>query len=236
MPQSGAGNLPSDQPGDRRGMTAAATWAGVNVLLAAWGVFTGGWLAGAGYDLPARVLVLLLGSLAASAVTLIWCLWLTVLALRRSPRFAKQFIVWQSVIIVWILLREAYVLAAPDFVLAPGPMAFAAAEIAVGLACIRLLTRAPAAAAGPSRDPPPVIASIAAGAFGILLGGALGGAAGLLGGSLYADAAGMSCFEGACGYFAVMIGLAGAAAGAVAGGILAVRLLHRSRPAPGAAA
>ena len=39
----------------------------------------------------------------------------------------------------------------------------------------------------------------------------------------------MSCFEGSCGYFALFIGLAGLAVGAIAGGILGVWLVHRRK-------
>jgi hypothetical protein len=40
----------------------------------------------------------------------------------------------------------------------------------------------------------------------------------------------MSCFEGACGYFAVFIGLAGLVIGAIGGGIFAVWRVHRRKP------
>ncbi|WP_181168739.1 MULTISPECIES: hypothetical protein [unclassified Mesorhizobium] len=51
---------------------------------------------------------------------------------------------------------------------------------------------------------------------------------------MIADVAGISCFEGDCGYFAAFIGLAGLVVGAIAGGILAVWLAHRHRRRPAA--
>ena len=40
----------------------------------------------------------------------------------------------------------------------------------------------------------------------------------------------MSCFEGACGYFAFFMGLFAMLAGAIAGGIFAVWCVNRRRP------
>ena len=58
--------------------------------------------------------------------------------------------------------------------------------------------------------------------------------AGLGARSLLADAADMSCFEGACGYFAVLIGLAGLVVGAIAGGVFAVWRVNRRKRKPAA--
>ncbi|MFO0994497.1 MAG: hypothetical protein U1E67_21495 [Hyphomicrobiales bacterium] len=41
----------------------------------------------------------------------------------------------------------------------------------------------------------------------------------------------MSCFEGACGYFAFFLGLAGVLVGAIIGLVLALYWTRRKRPA-----
>ena len=56
--------------------------------------------------------------------------------------------------------------------------------------------------------------------------------AGFLAGSVISDVTSMSCFEGAGGYFAAFIGLAGLVVGAIGGGIVAVWLAHRRRRKP----
>ncbi len=50
--------------------------------------------------------------------------------------------------------------------------------------------------------------------------------------ALFAEATDMSCFEGACGYFAFFMGLFALLAGAVAGGIFAVWRVNRRRASP----
>jgi hypothetical protein len=74
-----------------------------------------------------------------------------------------------------------------------------------------------------------LLVSAVAAILGVILGAVLGFGIGLLAGSVIAEATDMSCFEGACGYFAFFLGLAGLLIGAIAGGILAVWLTHRRR-------
>ncbi|MER8374202.1 hypothetical protein [Mesorhizobium sp. M1406] len=72
----------------------------------------------------------------------------------------------------------------------------------------------------------PIVAAL----LGIILGAVIGALACFFAGSIIADANDMSCFEGACVYFAVFIGLAGLVIGAIAGGIFAVwRVQWRKR-------
>ncbi|HJQ60274.1 MAG TPA: hypothetical protein VJ890_25440 [Vineibacter sp.] len=52
---------------------------------------------------------------------------------------------------------------------------------------------------------------------GLVLGAILGAVVGFLVGLLLVEVFSVSCFEGACGYFAVMIGLLGFFAGALGG-------------------
>ncbi|TIP38053.1 MAG: hypothetical protein E5X69_19635, partial [Mesorhizobium sp.] len=69
---------------------------------------------------------------------------------------------------------------------------------------------------------PPVFVSILAALLGIILGGVIGAFGGFFAGSLIADLTHMSCFEGACGFFAAFVGLGGLIVGAIAGGIFAI--------------
>jgi hypothetical protein len=64
-----------------------------------------------------------------------------------------------------------------------------------------------------------VLTRLIAAVVGVVLGGGAGAGLGVLVGAGIAEVTDMSCFEGACGYFAAAIGLLGLIAGAVAGGI-----------------
>ncbi|TIT86363.1 MAG: hypothetical protein E5W55_30770, partial [Mesorhizobium sp.] len=85
--------------------------------------------------------------------------------------------------------------------------------------------------ANPETERPPLLVSLVAALLGIILGGASGACAGFFAGSLIADATHMSCFEGACGFFAAFIGLAGLIVGAIAGGIFAIWRVNRRKTA-----
>lgn len=79
-------------------------------------------------------------------------------------------------------------------------------------------------AAGPSRA-----ASIFAALAGLVAGAVIGFGIGLVAGLGIAAVTSMSCFEGACSYFAVFLALVGLLVGAIAGAILAFRLVRRRR-------
>ena len=178
------------------------------------------------------MLYLIYGGLIAGVVNILWGLLLVGLAISRSANFPAHFTIWQIVNIVWIAAREVYVLVTPDFVPTIQPLLYGAGEIAIGIFCIAILRRKSETAQAYSNagdERPPVIVSIIAAILGVIVGGALGFGLGLLGGSLFADATNMSCFEGACGYFAFFMGLFALLAGAVAGGIFAVLA---GQPAP----
>lgn len=208
-------------------------WVGIVILLSVRGIYSG-WPAIYSQELPDRVLYLVYAGLAAATVNILWGLWLLGLALGRSASFARQFTIWQIVNIVRVVLHQAYVLVTPDFVVTLVPMLYAAAEIAIGLFCIHIVRRDPtgAAAAGRQTGRPSFLVSLIAAVLGIIIGGGLGFGAGLGIGVFISEATDMSCFEGACGFFAFFVGVFGMIAGAVAGAILAVWLVHRPRPAP----
>lgn len=81
----------------------------------------------------------------------------------------------------------------------------------------------------------PVALSIAAriifAFLGVLFGGFIGFWLGLGTGVAISEATNMSCFEGACGYFAFFLGLAGVLVGAIIGLVLALYWTRRKRPA-----
>jgi hypothetical protein len=214
--------------------TLPALWVGVNILIAIYAVYSA-WSVTYAYGIPDSALYLVYASLAAGVVNMLCGLYLVGLAIGGSVRFPRHFTIWQIVNIVWIALREAYVLVTPDFVVTLSPLAYAAAEIAIGVICIRLLSRHPGTAAAYSNTGtgrPPAIVSVIAALLGVIIGGALGFGAGIVGGVIISDATEMSCFEGACGYIAFFLGLAAMLAGAIAGAVFAVWRTNRRRPAP----
>ncbi len=183
------------------------------------------------HDLPADVSPLIYGNVAAGIVTIVWGLYPLGLALARSPRFAAGFVPWQVFALVCAVLREAYVLLVPAFVFSLSNTAIAAVEIALGLFCIQLvrrgrdITRLNDRPAGARR--PPLVRFLIT-LLGILAGGAIGFGAGLAAGAGISEATDMSCFEGACGFFAFFVGLAGLVAGAIGGGLFS--FLRSGRP------
>ena len=187
------------------------------------------------FSLPDNVLFLIYGGLAGGVITILWGLYLLGLAFNRSARFPRHYTIWQVAIIIWILLRQAYVLLVSDFVFSAEGLGFTVAEIAIGLLCIYLLRNGAGAEtvyANPETERPPVFVSILAALLGIILGGAIGACAGFFAGSLIADLTHMSCFEGACGFFAAFVGLGGLIVGAIAGGIFVIWRVNRRRPPP----
>jgi hypothetical protein len=208
-------------------------WVGVNIVLAAWG-FVQAWPISYDHDIPDTVLYLVYGGLIAGVTNLLWGLLLVGLAISRSTSFPRHFTVWQIANIVWIVTREAYVLVTPDFAPTIQPLLYGAGEVAIGIFCIAILRRKSETAQAYSNagaERPPIIVSIIAAILGVIVGGALGFGVGLLGGGLFAEATDMSCFEGACGYFAFFMGPFALLAGAIAGGIFAVWRVNRRRRA-----
>lgn len=226
--QPGSGQAPVGRPGNDLSYVPV----GWLIFVMAWSVYglaSAWWLTGDS-GLPDRIFYFLLGGLAVDIITILWGLYLLGLAFGRSARFPRQFIIWQVATIVWVLARQAYVLAVPDFVFSARSQFIGGAEIAIGLLCIYLLRRGSGAEgvyARPPTEAPSVFVSIVAALLGIILGAVIGAVGGFLAGSVIADVAEVSCFEGGCGYFAAFIGLAGLVVGAIAGGILAVWLVHR---------
>ncbi|MEO5755522.1 MAG: hypothetical protein ABIQ51_01580, partial [Mesorhizobium sp.] len=204
------------------------------VFVMAWSVYglVSSWRLFWNYGLPDSVFYLIYGGLAADIITLLWGVYLLGLAFGRSARFPRQFTIWQIATILWLLARQAYILVTPDFVFSGRGLVITGAEIAIGVLCIYLLRRGSGAEtvyASPGTERPPVFVSIIAAVLGIILGAVIGAVGGFFAGSVIADAAAMSCFEGACGYFALFIGIGGLIVGAIGGGIFAVWWVHRRK-------
>lgn len=231
----GSGQAPAGRPDS--GLSYVPV--GWLIFVMAWslyGLATAWWLTSSS-GLPDRIFYFFIGGLVVDVITILWGLYLLGLAFGRSARFPSHFIIWQVATIVWVLARQAYVFAVPDFVFTPRSLLIGGAEIAIGLLCIYLLRRgsgADAVYARPRTEAPPVFVSILAALLGIVFGAVIGAVGGFLAGSVIADVAEVSCFEGGCGYFAAFIGLAGLVIGAIAGGILAVWLVHRRGRRPAA--
>ena len=207
------------------------------IFVMAWSVYglaSAWWLVG-NSGLPDKIFYYLVGGLVANVITILWGLYLLGLAFGRSGRFPHHFTIWQIATIVWVLARQAYVLTVPEFVFSARSLGITAIEIGIGLLCIYLLRPGSGAGTAYARqqtEAPPVFVSIIAALLGIILGAIIGALVGFFAGSVIADVAKVSCFEGGCGYFAAFIGLAGLVVGAIGGGILAVWLVHRRRRKP----
>ncbi|OHV83014.1 hypothetical protein [Mesorhizobium sp. ORS 3428] len=208
-------------------------WLIIVMGLSAYGLISNWRLIG-DFNLPESVLFLIYGGLAGGVVTILWGLYLLGLAFNRSARFPRHYTIWQVAIILWLIVRQAYTLLVSDFVFSAEALGFTLAEVAVGLLCIYLLRPGAGAEtvyANPETARPPLLVSLVAALLGSILGGAIGACAGFFAGSLFADATRMSCFEGACGFFAAFIGLAGLIVGAIAGGIFAIWRVNRRKAA-----
>ena len=213
-----------------------AAWVAVTMILGARSLATT-WPLPWEYDLPDTVLYLIYAGSIAAVVNLLWGLHLLGLAYSRSARFPANFSVWQVVNLVWLVATEIYVQIVPHFVFSLENLLIKAAEVAVGVFCLYLVRRDPAARdlySSPQTGPAPVATRFIAAVLGVVLGGAAGAVLGFLVGAGIAEVTEMSCFEGACGYFAAAIGLLGLIVGAVAGGIFGAWWSGRRRaPAVG---
>ena len=188
-----------------------------------------------GFSLPDAALYLVYASMIVAVVTILWGLYLLGLAFNRSARFPSSFTVWQWAIIAFLLAKQVYVLVAPDFAFSIEGLAWDGGEIAIGLFLIFLVGRTDRARAVFSNDErahPGLLVSLIAAVLGVIVGGAVGAGVGLAAGSGISEATDMSCFEGACGYFVVLIGLAGLLVGAIGGGIFAVWRVNRRKAKP----
>lgn len=188
------------------------------------------------YGLPDDVVTWLWFGIAVAVINLLWGSWLLGQAYRRAASFPAAFTIWQVFNIAAILVSAAYTSFSESFVPQAFSLVVTGAEVAIGIALIALVRRSPPVAAARSVDPgapgerPPVLVFVINAVLGAVVGALLLVPAGLLLGSVIAELAEISCFEGGCGYFVVAIGAVGLPVGLVAGAVLAVWLtLRRAR-------
>jgi len=190
------------------------------------------------YDLPLAATWLIEGELIVGAISLIGGLFVLAAALGHMRVYPWAFTFWQGFNILALLAVAIYTAIYPYFVMAPLTYVYWLGEILIGIACIIIVRSKPAA----ERQSMPqtqtsesvafsVAARIILAFLGILLGGFIGFWLGLGLGAVISEATNMSCFEGACGYFAVLLGLAGVLVGAIIGLVLALYWTRRKKPA-----
>ena len=183
------------------------------------------------FSMPTAVLALIYTSAGFSAVTIAWGIYLLVLAYNRSPSFPRNFTIWQWAIIAFLLAKQIYILVMPDFAFGFVGLAWDFGEIAIGLVMIWLVNRQgqPRALIGNERQRPTLLVSVMAAVLGVVVGAAIGFGLAMVIGTVLSEVTDMSCFEGACGYFIIFLGLGGMLVGAVAGGIFAVWRVNRRK-------
>jgi hypothetical protein len=226
--------------------TQAPRLSGLAWLPVAWLVITmaleiyrasGAWPALNDYGLPPAATWLIEGELIIAAIAIIGGLFVLATALGRMPVYPMAFMLWQGFNIAALIAIAIYTAAIPDFVMAPLTYVYWLGEIIIGIACIIIVRRKPALQTGSpvqQHSAAPIAFSVIAGiifAFlGVLIGGFIGFWIGLGIGVAISETTHMSCFEGACGYFAVLLGLAGVLVGAIIGLVLALFWTRRKKP------
>lgn len=189
------------------------------------------------FSLPNAALYLVYVSVVLGVVTILWGFYLLGLAFNRSARFPRSFTFWQWTIIAFLLAKQVYVLVTPEFVFSLEGFVWNGGETAIGLVMIVLVNRT--APSQPlfgtdDRARPGLLVALIAAVIGIIVGGAIGAGVGLAAGTGLSEATDMSCFEGACGYFVLLIGLVGGLIGAIGGCIFAVWRINRRKAKPAA--
>ena len=196
-------------------------WIGLVVALSVRFVWQA-WPALNDYRLPDAATFLIEAEMVAAAITILAGLFVLALGLARSRLFPWAFVLWQGFDILVMAASTAYTLAQPDFVMTPLNYLILAVRTLVGVGCIVLIFKSSnreAVFAVRAKQGMPVFARIICCLLGIVVGGFVGFWVGLGAGIGIAEATNMSCFEGACGYFAFFIGLVGILLGTITGGI-----------------
>lgn len=187
------------------------------------------------YQIPAAATWLLQGELVVSVISLIAGLFVLGVALGRMPIYPAAFTSWQGFVIAALLVVVIYTAIMPEFVMAPMSYVYWLGEILIGIACIIIVRRKPPPEthdmAQSQSDGFSIAARIILAFLGILGGGFIGFWIGLGIGIAIAEATNMTSFEGASGFFAFFVGLAGVLVGAIIGLVLALYWTRRKKPA-----
>jgi hypothetical protein len=221
------------QPDEGRGWFLPLAWVGLAMLLSLRGLWS---LLPLALDdaQPADVVAWVRANLVAAAVILVWGCSLFVLANGRSRRLRVGFIGWQSFHLFTLAASVGWTVFVAG-IAAPVPyLLLPAVEAAVGGAFLWHARRLPESIAprpgGPTAPPLSAGLRILYALAGAVVGAVLGAVAGFPFGVLLAELLDVSCFEGACGYFAGAIGLLGILLGLVCGIAVALwRTRARSR-------
>ena len=183
------------------------------------------------YRLPPAATWLIQGELIVSASLVVGGLLVLAAALGRMRIYPASFTLWQGLTIAALLAIAIYTAIMPDFVTAPLTYVYWLGEILIGIACIIIVRRKPQAHSLQSGAPTAysVLARVIFAFLGIFIGGFIGFWLGLGIGIAIAEATNMSSFEGASGYFAFFLGLAGVLVGAIIGLVLALYWTRRKK-------
>jgi hypothetical protein len=188
------------------------------------------------YSLPAGATNYIYGEMIASVLAILLGLYVLALALAKSRLFAMGFTIWQVFVLIAIIALMAYTYVQPDFVIPLMTYVFFFGEILLGLICIVIVRSTPitAKSASPGEPSPAtsILARIIYCLLGIVAGGFAGFWVGFAVGAAIADVTQMSCFEGACGYFAALIAVVGILVGAIVGIVLALYWSRPRKPKP----
>ncbi|MGE0503694.1 MAG: hypothetical protein AB7I79_23795 [Rhizobiaceae bacterium] len=206
-----------------------AAWLTVELALDAWTI-SQAWQSAGMSELPRTIVFYLYGLIGGASISMIWGLGVLSLAWSRSPSFPRAFIVWQGAVIAWTVAKQAWAFSIQEFVFTAASFLWPVAEIVIGLIAIAIaagLARRPAVAAPAAPRPVSGLAMALFAVLGVVVGAVVGAVGGFALGALISSTTDMSCFEGACGYFAAAIGLLGMAIFAVAGGVLAILRIRR---------
>jgi hypothetical protein len=185
------------------------------------------------YGLPPEATWLIEGELLVAAISVIGGLFVLAAALGRMRLYHPAFTLWQGFNIAALIAVAIYTAIMPAFMTAPLTYAIWLGEILIGIACIIIVRRKPQAHPSQSGTPAAfsTLARIILAFLGVLIGGFIGFWIGLGIGIAIAEATNMTSFEGASGFFAFFVGLAGVLVGAIIGLVLALYWTRRKRPA-----
>ncbi len=195
----------------------------------AWSV----WPALNDYELPPEATWLIQAELLVAGILLIGGLFVLAAALGQMRIYPRAFTLWQGFSIAAIIAGAIYTALMPAFIMAPLTYAIWLGEIVVGIACIVIVRRKPEVHS-PRPGAPTAYSALARIIFaflGVLIGGFIGFWLGIGLGVAISETTNMSCFEGACGYFAVLIGIIGVLVGAIIGLVLALYWTRQKKPA-----
>lgn len=218
----------------RWGWMPPLVWVTLVMLLSANGLRS---MAPFAFDtgLPEGVLGHVRTGIVVAMLNLFWGAWLLATAHARKAALRRRFILWQGFNLAAIAFSMLQTATTDAYVTTLSTFALPVAEFAIGTAMIIYARGLPDHAGNPPTAGADGLVlparsralAIVNGVIATVVGALVGGLAGLGLGIVSIDLFDVSCFEGACGYFAVALGLAGTFVGATAALLLTVTLARR---------